>query len=249
MTIKEFHYDFKLKVDKIDSLRHENFLPAEIDWLLNEAIKIIVKQRFGQTNKSQSGFESTQKRIQDLKTLHIKCPTAIQPAVTPTLISTGFYEVPLTALTYNFLFLTRLTAKIAKTNCGTKIATVKEIASDDLSNVLLTNPFYSPSFEWGELPCSFARTNTSLNSKGSIYFYTNGDFTITEIYPEYLKVPDKVSIGGYTYLDGTAASLTECDLPEILHSEIVDIAVTEAARVISDPAFLQLREGKLMINE
>ena len=43
-----------------------------------------------------------------------------------------------------------------------------------------------------------------------MYFYTLGEFTIQEIYPEYLKFPNKISIGGYTYLDGTPAVQTEC---------------------------------------
>lgn len=249
MTIQELHYDFKYKIDKIDSLQRENFLPAEIDWILNEAIKIIVKQRFGISNSKRLGFEGNQKRIQDLKTLQIKCPTSIQPAVIPSVVSTGVYELKLTDLAYDFLFLTRVTAKIAKTGCGSKIARVKELQHDDLNDVLLANPFYKPSFEWAELPVNFGRTDQVADSKGSMYFYTLGEFTIQEIYPEYLKFPNKISIGGYTYLDGTPAVQTECDLPEELHSEIVDLAVSEAARIISDPNFLQIKQAKLAINE
>ena len=62
MTIKEMTYDFKIKLDKVDSLSKKNFLPNEIDWILNEAIALFVKQRYGQNNSKRAGFESVQKK-------------------------------------------------------------------------------------------------------------------------------------------------------------------------------------------
>ena len=61
MTINEMHYDFKVKIDKVDSMSKKNFLPNEIDWIINEAIQIFVKQRYGQNNLKRAGFESIQK--------------------------------------------------------------------------------------------------------------------------------------------------------------------------------------------
>lgn len=247
MTIKEFHYDFKFKADKVDSLQHENFIPAEVDWILNEAITLITKQRFGVNNSQKKGFESSEKRIQDLKTLHIKCPTVIQPAIIPTLVTTGVYETKLSDLTFDFLFLTRGTARALKTNCGSKIVSLKETQNDDFNDVL-SDPFWKPSFEWKECPVNFGRTDITADSKGSLYIYTDG-FTIDEVYLEYIKTPNKVSIGGYTYIDGTTATVVECDLPSEIHKEIVDIAVSECARIISDPNFLQIKQQKLLVQE
>ena len=249
MTIRELHYDFKYKIDKVDSLQRQNFIPAEIDWILNEAIRIFIKQRFGITNNKKLGFETSQKRIQDLRTLQINSPTSKQPAIIPSLVSGNMYELKLSNLAFNFLFLTRLTAKVSKTGCVDKVARVKEIQHDDLSDVLLANPFYKPSFEWGEVVCNFARTDQTADSIGSIYLYTDGTFTIPEVYVEYLKFPNKVCLGGYTDMNGSSTVTVECDLPEHSHSEIVDIAVTEAARIISDPNFLQIKQQKLNINE
>lgn len=249
MTIKELTYDLKIKLDKVDSLQHENFIPAETDWMLNEAINIIVKQRFGINNSKRVGFEGNEKRIQDLKTLHVKCPSTIQPAIPTIVVQDGRYEIRLSSLTFPFLFLTRATAKAAKTGCGTRVIDLKETENDDFNDVIV-DPFWKPSFEWKEAPVNFGRSDTLTDDLGSLYIYTNGDFTISEVYIEYIKVPNKVCSGGYPDINtGITTSVVECDLPAQLHSEIVDIAVAECARIISDPNFQQLKQNKLLVNE
>ena len=255
MNIKEFHYDFKVKIDKVDSLSKRNFNVAEIDWILNEAILLFVKERYGITNIKQQGFETSQKRISDLNNLVVKCPTIKQPALIPNLVSPNLWEVDLKDLKYPYLFLIRGECKVSKSNCAPRVAILKQIPHDDLSTSL-TNPFYKPSFLWQEVLTVFGRNNNtpdstlsnSVNQQASVYMYTD-DFAIDEVYLEYIKYPNKVSIGGYTYLDGSPSVLTECDLAEETHKEIVDIAVTEASRIIEDPEFIQLKERKLQYNE
>lgn len=248
MTIEELHYDLKYKLDKVDSLDTDNILPAEIDWILNEAINLFVKQRYDKNNPKKLGFEGNQKRIDDLKTLVIKSPSQ-QPAVVPVNVGNNTYEVKLSSLNYEYLFLVRLTTKLNKTNCGYKVVSPEESEHDDLNTVLLNDPFRKPSFEWQRVPYVFGRSSTTLDDQGSIYLYTDGTFTITEVYPEYLKTPNKVSLGGYTYLDGSIATKTECDLPKEAHREIIDIAVNEISRIIDNPNFMQLKSQKLQINE
>ena len=43
MTIEEQHYDFKMKLNKIDSQQYRNLIIPQIDWLLNEAQELFVK--------------------------------------------------------------------------------------------------------------------------------------------------------------------------------------------------------------
>lgn len=249
MTIEELHYDLKYKLDKIDSLDTDNLIPAEIDWIINEAITLFTKQRYDKNNFKKIGFEGNQKRIDDLKTLVIKSPTSQQPAVTVTPTGLNTFELKLSDLNYDYLFLVRITAKISKTNCGSKVVSLEQTEHDDLNYILHNDPFRKPSFEWQRVPIVFGRSDQTLDDKGSIYFYTDGTFTITEVYPEYLKVPNKVSFGGYTYLDGSIATKTECDLPEETHREIIDIAVNEISRIIDNPNFMQMKSQKLQINE
>ena len=69
MTISEAHLAFKFGLDKNDSLNYPNYLPEEIDLLLNQGYKRWVKQTYGLTNVKRQSFEETQKRTEDLKNL------------------------------------------------------------------------------------------------------------------------------------------------------------------------------------
>lgn len=73
------HNSFRFGMDKLDNLNYPNFLPEEIDLLLNQAQERFIKQRYGITNPKRTSFEETQKRTEDLKELikHVNlAPTA-----------------------------------------------------------------------------------------------------------------------------------------------------------------------------
>jgi hypothetical protein len=69
VTSQEMHNSFRFGLDKMDNLNYPNFLPEEIDLLLNQAQERFVKQRYGITNTKRTSFEETQKRTDDLKEL------------------------------------------------------------------------------------------------------------------------------------------------------------------------------------
>lgn len=69
MLISEMHQSFRFGLDKMDSLNYPNFLPEEIDLLLNQAQDRFVKQRYGINNIKKQSFEETQKRTDDLRKL------------------------------------------------------------------------------------------------------------------------------------------------------------------------------------
>ncbi|GAH17195.1 unnamed protein product, partial [marine sediment metagenome] len=68
MTLAEMHIQFKLGLDKTDSLNYPNFEPEEIDLWLDNAQGRFVKTRYVHNNKSET-FEETQKRTDDLRTI------------------------------------------------------------------------------------------------------------------------------------------------------------------------------------
>ena len=43
MNAREMHYDFKQKLNKIDSQKYRDLIVPEIDWKLNEAQEVFVK--------------------------------------------------------------------------------------------------------------------------------------------------------------------------------------------------------------
>jgi hypothetical protein len=238
MTVVEQHYDFQIKIDKVHSFSKENFTRAEIDWLLNEAQTVFIKQRYGLNNTKRNGFETSQKRIDDLKSLHIKFP--LQPGLNPLPHSDGIYEVDLSDLVYEYMFLTRATAEVVKPACVER-ATLKQIQNDDLSEVL-NDPFNKP--DDFSLPFNFGRASDGISD--SIYIYTDGQ-SLGNVYLEYIKEPARINYGGYEYIDGVTYPPQDCELsfPE----EIVDLAVSIASGIIEHPQYVQLKQQKVFAHE
>jgi hypothetical protein len=235
MTISELHYAFKVAMDRIDSNSQTDFNKGEIDYLLNEAQLIFLKTRSSTSNSKQKGFEATQKRIDDLSTLLVKYPE--QQPLTP--VSN---EVNLSILTYEYYSLVRIYAEVQYTDC-VKNVQLKFVQHDDLNDVL-KDPFNSASQD--AIPYNFGKSSTS--SSTSIYLYpTTG--TVNKVYIEYLKLPNKVSFGGYAYVDGVVYPPSTLEFPEHTHLEIVDIAANIAAMNIENPEYIRLKKEKLFINE
>jgi hypothetical protein len=269
MNISEMHYDFDIKFDKVDSLQQRNFNQAQKDWLLNEAQWVTLKTNYNLNdlnNRGRIGFEMTEQRIQDLKNLHIKSP-APQPAVLATSISSELYEIDLSGLLYEYLFVTRIQAQITKGEC-TKIVSVGITQTDDLNNAL-SDPFNRPEFNTGDILGVYGRStqNTTTQNNpygaGSLYVYTDGTFTVDSIFIEYIKYPNRLWIGTYditsnllpkdgsnTYIYQSGVDTpVSSDLSSHLHNEIVDVAVFLASQIIEDPNYVKLSQQKLIINK
>ena len=246
MTIQEMHYDFRVKLDKVNSYAQDSFNEVEIDHFLNEATLLFVKQRASIMNPYRRGLEVSQKRVDDLRTLVVKSPTTLQPGIPPSVVGPSVFEMPLADLSFPYLKMIRLTTEIKKKACPNKVVTPDIVSHDDLSEAL-SDPFQRPDYRWDTVLMVYAQSTTA--NKGSVYFYTDETFQVTKVFPEYLRRPVRVSLGGYTYLDGTVAVLTQSDLPEEVHSEMVDIAVSEAARTVEDVQMYQLKQHKLVTHE
>lgn len=73
MTVNEMHIAVNLGVQKLASFQVDNLLPEEIDHELNLAQLRFIKQRFNaRSNRLGKGFEQSQKRIDDLKSLIVE---------------------------------------------------------------------------------------------------------------------------------------------------------------------------------
>jgi len=73
MTVNEMHIAVNLGVQKIASFQVDNLLPQEIDHELNLSMLRFIKQRYSaMSNRYGRGFEQSQKRIDDLRTLVVE---------------------------------------------------------------------------------------------------------------------------------------------------------------------------------
>ena len=236
MNIKSMHYDFKRKLNKIDSQQYRNLQVPEIDWILNEAISvfidIIAKNRVPSLYK---GFEHTLKNTDDIRTMVVTDHSSVFSDN-----GDGTYDV---TLPDNYLYFENGTAIINNLKCRDKKA---RIFIEEHETDFLNSPFENASYEWGEIPGVF--TNTILR------LYSQNKFTIKDVFLSYIRKHDwahnaaSFKGGTYTLLDGTVLTGTrDCDLPEQTHREIVDLAVFIAANDIQTTD-MQNKMNKLTLN-
>lgn len=237
MNIREMHYDFKQKLNKIDSQQYRNLRIPEIDWKLNEAVDIFIKSVAEPRLINQFGFETTQRTIDDIRTLVIN-----DKVITPTKIDDTTYFV---TLPDNYEFYVSGNVKMSKDNCSSRIARTIIRQHDDKFEI---SPFNNSSFEWKEV-------NIRFYEKG-IKIYTDGTFIIDELRLNYIRkhaymnnAQDFLPTHQYTLPSGTVLTTSQdCELPEHTHREIVDIAVLITSGNLS-MADYQYKQAKINLNQ
>jgi hypothetical protein len=231
MTTREMHYDFKRKFNKIDSQKNRNLLVPEIDWLLNEAAELFVKKVSNPKVNLGLGFETSQRTIDDIKSIVVH----------------GTW-IPFTnniiTLPSDYLYYVRGRVRMSKKNCTNKEGVLYIREHRDLFE---ENEFYKSSFEWREV--------NGLFTEQGIQVFTDDTFTINEAKLSYIRKwpyfhnAQDFNGGSYADLDGVVLTGTvQCDLPEHVHREIVDIAVMLASSEVPTSDF-QLKAGKLGFNQ
>lgn len=231
MTTREMHYDFKRKFNKIDSQKNRNLLVPEIDWLLNEAAELFVKKIANPKAENGLGFESSQRIIDDIKSI-------VNPGVWSPVVNN------IIGLPSDYLYFVRCRVKLSKKNCKNQEAVLYIREHRDLFE---ESTFYNGNFEWREV--------NGVYTQQGIQSYTDGTFTIDQAKLTYIRKwpyfhnAQDFTGGSYQNLSGVALTGTvQCDLPEHVHREIVDIAVMLAASEVPTSDF-QLKAGKLGFNQ
>lgn len=224
MTVEGMHYDFKMKANKVDSQKNRNFLIPEIDWILNEAQEIFIKNIAEPRNpNSYLGFETAQRTIDDIRPIVVsdKEITVVNNIAT---------------LPTDYMFFLKGRANMVKT-IDTKECTATGIIfirqHDDLFEQSM---FDKSSFEWRVVNALFV-------NEGLKIFTTN--FSINKLSISYLRKPAYINNaqnfvdGSYKLPDGvTIKSVNQnCELPAHTHGEIVDIAVLLASGITQNPDY------------
>src|SRR5580765_2277401 len=229
MTIQSMHYDFKQKLNRIDSQRYRGLEVPEIDWKLNEAQEVFVKIIAQPRVASQIGFETNQRTIEDIRVIVVDQKKG--SGQVPTLFDAGDSSY-IVGLPTDYWFYSNSRLYATSIGCTACLKT-REVQHDDRAE---DSPFDRSSFLWRE-------ANIRFNAEG-IRIFTGGDFIPTELCMEYLKQPPLMynaadwDIGGYD-LDGvTVTGTQDCSLPPSVHREIVDLAVAIAAGDLSLPDYM-----------
>lgn len=206
-SISDVHNQFKLKLDRVASLSNPDFFPEEIDVFLNEAQLLFIKQRMGMNNTKKKGFETSQKRIDDLSSLVVKYP--LQPAVVPSSPASGVYEVDLSTLDYPYLYLINAYTKVKTADDCYLTIPLKYTQHDDF-NESIRDPFNKESKEF--IPFNYGRSATGGTS---MYIYSTQD--VEEVFIEYIKKPSSVALGTYPNADGSITPPTTFETPDPTH--------------------------------
>lgn len=230
------HYDFKKKLNKVDSQKWRNILIPEIDWTLNEAQELFVKMVAKPRLRSYMGFEKSQRNIDDIRTLVVNDKSID--------VTNNILQLP-----NDYWHYIRSKVVMSKGTCKNVIGAVNIREHDDMFE---DSPFDKSSFEWREVNGVFF--------ENGVKFYTDNTFTINSCLLSYIKKlkyihnAEDFRNGNYQKLskgvDGQYETLTgsvNCELPEHTHREIVDIAVLLVSGEINTPDY-QIKLNKLNFN-
>lgn len=209
MTATEMVTAFKFGLDKFDSLNYPNFLPAEIDLLLNQAQDAIIKQRYGVTNIKKQSFEETQKRTEDIKNVVVRA--TIVPAANAS-DNINSYSRFVTLPSDHWIIIQELTG-LSCPDCHNDLITdrvyTEAIQHNDYSK-LISNPFGKPNKE----------KVLRLMENGRVELIPPSECTITNYYLTYIKKPRRIN--------SVSNPTVSCELSEHTHQEIVNNAISIA---------------------
>lgn len=239
MNAREMHYDFKQKLNKIDSQKNRNLIVPEIDWKLNEAQEVFVKMIAQPRLRSQVGFEVNQRAIDDIRSIVINQTLQQANCITLSQYDNSSF---IGTLPSDYWFFVGGKVYATKGNCTNKRLAVREVQHDDEQDL---SPFDRSSFEWRISNLRFISTG--------IRVFTDGTYTLNQLCIDYIKKPRRIHNaqdfqgGSYTTLDGiTLIGTQSCELPEMVHKEIVDLAVLITAGDLSLPDY-SFKQNKVQL--
>jgi len=239
-NIKDMHYDFKQRLNRIDSNAYVGLKIPDIDRVLNRAINLYMLLVAEPRLRSQLGFEVIKRSTDDIR---VMVKNSVQLIITK-VSDTNYGIIPEDYLYY----LSTDTMLATKGGCIDKKLKTTVIKHDDRSN---DDTFYTSDFDWGEC-------NIRFSDEGIRIF--NNDFEVTKFSINYLKKHPYVhnaqdfANGSYTLPDGrilgtVAEPFVDCKLPSITHDEIVDLAVLLTTGDLNSPVSYQFKQNVLKLEQ
>ena len=111
-------------------------------------------------------------------------------------------------------------------DCKNRVVNIAQIVPHSDLMLYLNSTHHRPSFNYQE---TFA-----VISDNKLFIYTEnkteGNFEITDLHFSYLRYPTPIELIGMPKIDGSISSTTiNCELPEHLEDEILDVATRQIA--------------------
>lgn len=219
MTQREFQIEFERRLQLMDPnlVIKEKLTSDTIISFINEAIDKFYKTRYSGINFKAQGFEQTQKRIDDLRTL-IKNKKYTEGSINKSDRNSYSVELP-----EDYVLLLGDTAGIQPSNLNECWETNERGEyiikyTDTLESTIETlDKQLGNSLSEHKLKYCQARP-LKLIQDNNVILYTDGNYKISEYQITYLAKPSKIDSSNITNLEYT-------DLPEHTHMEIVKMAI------------------------
>ena len=225
MIVRDFQIEFERRLKLMDtSLELQNKLTSDtIFSFLNEAIDKFYKTRYSGINGKQEGFEQSQKRIDDLRTLIKSVTYKIDNLKENSKIIVSSASKYSVALPEDYVVLLGDTAGIQpidntnkcweKDNEGKYITKYNDVIEATIETIdkQLNNSLSEHKLKYN------AAKPLRLIQENEIQLYTDGNYKVAEYTIKYLKKPEKLN------KDNLTTEYTS--LPEHTHMEIVKMAV------------------------
>lgn len=219
MTQREFQIEFERRLQLMDPnlVIKEKLTSDTIISFINEAIDKFYKTRYSGINFKAQGFEQTQKRIDDLRTL-IKNNKYTEGSINKSDRNSYSVELP-----EDYVLLLGDTAGIQPSNLNECWETNERGEyiikyTDTLESTIETlDRQLGNSLSEHKLKYCQARP-LKLIQDNNVILYTDGNYKISEYQITYLAKPSKIDSSNITNLEYT-------DLPEHTHMEIVKMAI------------------------
>lgn len=226
MTVKDMHYDFKVKFNSLDGQVSRGLKIPEIDWLLNRAQEAFIDAVAQPRTNPFVGFEMNQKAIDDLRTIVVDNYCKNVRVFTSQNSSPN--QNSIVSLPDDYMYFASGKVYISKGNCvDIPARLVRQKHNYDFEN----SEFDKSSFEW--------RTVNMLFVEKGLKLFTDGTFSHSKVCISYVRRPKYIHYaegyrgGQYKLPSGEILQgFQNCELPEHTHPEIVDAAVQIALQSI-----------------
>lgn len=204
----------KQRLNKLSSLDYDNLECWQIAEAFNKAQIEWVRRQLHGTNAYKEGDENSIRRIDDLQ----KLLTTIN--ITGSMAGEIYFEA--NTLPENYLEFKRVSIKGKTDNCPDRPFIVYLAEESDI-DLLLSDKFSKPSFEWAETFCTLVGNR--------IRIYTNGEFQVINPRLNYYRKPVEVQF--FNCVNLNTGSTVTADVTSEFKDDIVELICNEAASILA----------------
>lgn len=232
--------DLDLKLNKLASVDHQAIFNEHKIVALRQAQIKLIKKKLNPNNIYQLGFDSFTKRYEDLQTLVVPYTELPLTDVGDKLNS---FTANISALPTKYFIPVSMYALANKDCCKDRIINVINVIKHADLPEALSDTNWMPNFPYQETIATIS------DNKIFLYSDLQKSFNLTSLYISYLRYPEQIDVAGYIHLDGTPSTNVDCELPDYLEDELIDLAVQELAMATENQSAVQYTQIRNKENE